>query len=130
MLLGGQSRASASLGRKPHYFVVEVRGGDRIVAEQRLERGSPRRLPLPRERLDDLVAAPTPENLERLAHLLAAGTLCVPTLRQHAPTADGGRGATAQAIRDVLEAVHLAEEVRLDLFGFDEHHTRWTEDGA
>ena len=39
-------------------------------------------------------------------------------------TADGGHGATAQAIRDVLEAVHLAEEVGLDFFGFGEHHTR------
>ena len=39
-------------------------------------------------------------------------------------TADGGYGATAQAIRDVLEAVHVAEEVGLDFFGFGEHHTR------
>lgn len=39
-------------------------------------------------------------------------------------TADGGFGPTAQAIRDVLEAVHLAEEVGLDFFGFGEHHTR------
>src|SRR3954449_7080118 len=39
-------------------------------------------------------------------------------------TADGGYGATAQAIRDALEAVHLAEEVGLDFFGFGEHHTR------
>jgi alkanesulfonate monooxygenase SsuD/methylene tetrahydromethanopterin reductase-like flavin-dependent oxidoreductase (luciferase family) len=39
-------------------------------------------------------------------------------------TADGGYGATAQAIRNVLEAVHLAEEVGLDFFGFGEHHTR------
>jgi alkanesulfonate monooxygenase SsuD/methylene tetrahydromethanopterin reductase-like flavin-dependent oxidoreductase (luciferase family) len=37
---------------------------------------------------------------------------------------DGGLGPTAQAIRDVLEAVHLAEEVGLDFFGFGEHHTR------
>ena len=37
--------------------------------------------------------------------------------------ADGGHGTSAQAIRDVLEAVHLAEEVGLDFFGFGEHHT-------
>jgi alkanesulfonate monooxygenase SsuD/methylene tetrahydromethanopterin reductase-like flavin-dependent oxidoreductase (luciferase family) len=37
---------------------------------------------------------------------------------------DGGYGPTAQAIRDALEAVHLAEEVGLDFFGFGEHHTR------
>jgi alkanesulfonate monooxygenase SsuD/methylene tetrahydromethanopterin reductase-like flavin-dependent oxidoreductase (luciferase family) len=30
---------------------------------------------------------------------------------------------TAQAIRDALEAVHVAEEVGLDFFGFGEHHT-------
>lgn len=39
-------------------------------------------------------------------------------------TADGGYGTTAQAIRDVLEAVHVAEEVGLDFFGFGEHHTK------
>lgn len=39
-------------------------------------------------------------------------------------TAEGGYGATAQAIRDVLEAVHVAEEIGLDFFGFGEHHTR------
>src|SRR3954451_9960989 len=39
-------------------------------------------------------------------------------------TADGGYDPTAQAIRDALEAVHLAEEVGLDFFGFGEHHTR------
>src|SRR5438270_2531822 len=39
-------------------------------------------------------------------------------------TADGGDGPTAQAIRDALEAVHVAEEVGLDFFGFGEHHTR------
>src|SRR3954465_9318284 len=38
-------------------------------------------------------------------------------------TADGGYGPTAQAIRDALEAVHVAEEVGLDYFGFGEHHT-------
>jgi alkanesulfonate monooxygenase SsuD/methylene tetrahydromethanopterin reductase-like flavin-dependent oxidoreductase (luciferase family) len=36
---------------------------------------------------------------------------------------DGGYGATAQAIRNVLEAAHVAEEVGLDFFGFGEHHT-------
>ena len=39
-------------------------------------------------------------------------------------TPDGGYGATAQAIRDVLEAAQLADEVGLDFFGFGEHHTR------
>src|SRR3954451_22240384 len=39
-------------------------------------------------------------------------------------TADGGYAPTAQAVRDVLEAVKLAEEVGLDFFGFGEHHTR------
>ena len=39
-------------------------------------------------------------------------------------TADGGYGPTAQAIRDALEAVGVAEEVGLDFFGFGEHHTR------
>ena len=39
-------------------------------------------------------------------------------------TAGGGNGPTAQAIRDVLEAVHVAEEGGLDFFGFGEHHTR------
>ena len=38
--------------------------------------------------------------------------------------ADGSYGQTAQAIRDVLEAVRLADEVGLDFFGFGEHHTR------
>ena len=38
--------------------------------------------------------------------------------------ADGGMGSTAQAVRDVLEAVLVAEEVGLDFFGFGEHHTR------
>lgn len=37
--------------------------------------------------------------------------------------ADGQYQPTAQAIRDVLEAVKLAEEVGLDFFGFGEHHT-------
>jgi alkanesulfonate monooxygenase SsuD/methylene tetrahydromethanopterin reductase-like flavin-dependent oxidoreductase (luciferase family) len=32
-------------------------------------------------------------------------------------------GNTAQAIRNVLDAVHVAEEVGLDFFGFGEHHT-------
>jgi alkanesulfonate monooxygenase SsuD/methylene tetrahydromethanopterin reductase-like flavin-dependent oxidoreductase (luciferase family) len=39
-------------------------------------------------------------------------------------TAGGGYGATAQAIRDVLEAVRVAEDVGLDFFGFGEHHTQ------
>ena len=38
-------------------------------------------------------------------------------------TTDSGHGTTAQAIRDVLEAVRVAEEVGLDFFGFGEHHT-------
>jgi alkanesulfonate monooxygenase SsuD/methylene tetrahydromethanopterin reductase-like flavin-dependent oxidoreductase (luciferase family) len=38
--------------------------------------------------------------------------------------ADGTHGPTAQAIRDTLEAVKLAEDVGLDFFGFGEHHTR------
>jgi alkanesulfonate monooxygenase SsuD/methylene tetrahydromethanopterin reductase-like flavin-dependent oxidoreductase (luciferase family) len=38
--------------------------------------------------------------------------------------ADGSRGHTAQAIRDVLEAVKLADEVGLDHFGVGEHHMR------
>ena len=37
---------------------------------------------------------------------------------------DGSYGSTAQAIRNVLEAVRLAEEVGLDYFGFGEHHTQ------
>lgn len=36
---------------------------------------------------------------------------------------DGTRGPTAQAVRDALEAVRLAEDVGLDFFGFGEHHT-------
>jgi len=36
---------------------------------------------------------------------------------------DGSYGTTAQAIRNILEAVKLAEEVGLDFFGFGEHHT-------
>lgn len=40
------------------------------------------------------------------------------------PTVDGGPGNTAEAIRNVLEAVQVAEEVGLDFFGFGEHHTR------
>src|SRR3954454_20882159 len=39
-------------------------------------------------------------------------------------TAEGGSGPTAQAIRDALEAVKVAEAVGLDFFGFGEHHTR------
>src|SRR3954469_16900617 len=40
------------------------------------------------------------------------------------PRNGDGYGATAQAIRDALEAVKLAEEVGLDFCGFGEHHTR------
>jgi hypothetical protein len=40
------------------------------------------------------------------------------------PRKGDGYGPTAQAIRDALEAVKLAEEVGLDFFGFGEHHTR------
>src|SRR3954454_24231187 len=39
-------------------------------------------------------------------------------------TPDGGYDPTAQAIRNVLDAVRLAEDVGLDFFGFGEHHTR------
>jgi alkanesulfonate monooxygenase SsuD/methylene tetrahydromethanopterin reductase-like flavin-dependent oxidoreductase (luciferase family) len=38
-------------------------------------------------------------------------------------TENGIYSSTAQAIRNVLEAVKLAEEVGLDYFGFGEHHT-------
>ncbi len=38
--------------------------------------------------------------------------------------ADGGYGPTAQAVRNALEAVRVAEDVGLDFFGFGEHHTR------
>ncbi|MCX5366862.1 LLM class flavin-dependent oxidoreductase [Streptomyces sp. NBC_00124] len=38
--------------------------------------------------------------------------------------ADGSRGPTAQALRDVLEAIKLADEVGLDFFGVGEHHMR------
>jgi alkanesulfonate monooxygenase SsuD/methylene tetrahydromethanopterin reductase-like flavin-dependent oxidoreductase (luciferase family) len=37
---------------------------------------------------------------------------------------DGSYGSTAQAVRNALEAVKLAEEVGLDFFGFGEHHTQ------
>lgn len=36
---------------------------------------------------------------------------------------DGSLGSTAGAIRDVLEAIRLAEQVGLDYFGVGEHHT-------
>lgn len=36
---------------------------------------------------------------------------------------DGGLGSTAEAIRNLLEAVRLAEAVGLDFFGAGEHHT-------
>lgn len=35
-----------------------------------------------------------------------------------------GRGPTAQAVRNLLEAIRLADEVGLDVFGVGEHHTR------
>lgn len=50
--------------------------------------------------------------------------------------ADGRRGPTDQALRDVLEAINLADEVELDHFGVGEHHMRamplssWSPDGA
>jgi len=37
---------------------------------------------------------------------------------------DGSAGPTAQAVRDLLEAIQLADEVGLDVFGVGEHHTR------
>ena len=37
---------------------------------------------------------------------------------------DGSHAPTAQAIRDVLEAIKLADEVGLDYFGVGEHHMR------
>jgi alkanesulfonate monooxygenase SsuD/methylene tetrahydromethanopterin reductase-like flavin-dependent oxidoreductase (luciferase family) len=37
---------------------------------------------------------------------------------------DGRRGPTAQAIRDVLEAIRLADQAGLDYFGVGEHHMR------
>jgi alkanesulfonate monooxygenase SsuD/methylene tetrahydromethanopterin reductase-like flavin-dependent oxidoreductase (luciferase family) len=39
-------------------------------------------------------------------------------------TSSGGYEPTSHAIRNVLEAVRLAEEVGLDFFGFGEHHTQ------
>lgn len=38
--------------------------------------------------------------------------------------ATGELGSTAQAMRDLLEAIQLADEVGLDYFGVGEHHTR------
>ena len=38
--------------------------------------------------------------------------------------ADGSLGSTAEAIRNLLEAIKLADEVGLDYFGVGEHHTR------
>lgn len=38
-------------------------------------------------------------------------------------SANGGFESTAEAIRNVLEAVHVAEQAGLDFFGFGEHHT-------
>jgi probable LLM family oxidoreductase len=37
---------------------------------------------------------------------------------------DGNLGSTAQAVRNLLEMIQLAEEVGLDYFGVGEHHTR------
>jgi probable LLM family oxidoreductase len=37
--------------------------------------------------------------------------------------ADGTLGSTAQAVRDLMEAIHLADEVGVDFFGVGEHHT-------
>ncbi|HYC61029.1 MAG TPA: hypothetical protein VEK79_15820 [Thermoanaerobaculia bacterium] len=39
-------------------------------------------------------------------------------------TDDGRYGPTAQAIRNLIKAVRVAEDVGLDFFGFGEHHTR------
>jgi alkanesulfonate monooxygenase SsuD/methylene tetrahydromethanopterin reductase-like flavin-dependent oxidoreductase (luciferase family) len=49
--------------------------------------------------------------------------LCVYSCGNTPRLADGGFGLTAQAIRDALEAVRVAE-VGLDFFRFGEHHTR------
>lgn len=38
--------------------------------------------------------------------------------------AGGTLGSTAQAIRNLLEAICLADEVGLDYFGVGEHHTQ------
>src|SRR3546814_516136 len=38
--------------------------------------------------------------------------------------ASGHQTTTAQAIRNMLEAVHVAEQAGLNFFGFGEHHTR------
>ena len=35
----------------------------------------------------------------------------------------GERGSTADATRNLLEAIKLADEVGLDYFGIGEHHT-------
>lgn len=37
--------------------------------------------------------------------------------------ADGSLGSTAQAMRNLLEAIQLADQVGLDYFGIGEHHT-------
>ena len=39
-------------------------------------------------------------------------------------SADGSLGSTADAVRDLMEAIRLADEVGLDYFGVGEHHTR------
>lgn len=37
---------------------------------------------------------------------------------------DGSLGSTADAVRDLMEAIRLADQVGLDYFGVGEHHTR------
>jgi alkanesulfonate monooxygenase SsuD/methylene tetrahydromethanopterin reductase-like flavin-dependent oxidoreductase (luciferase family) len=39
-------------------------------------------------------------------------------------SADGTLRSTAQAVRNLLEAIRLADEVGLDYFGVGEHHSR------
>jgi probable LLM family oxidoreductase len=39
--------------------------------------------------------------------------------------ADGRVATTAQATRNLFEAIELADQVGLDYFGIGEHHTRW-----
>jgi alkanesulfonate monooxygenase SsuD/methylene tetrahydromethanopterin reductase-like flavin-dependent oxidoreductase (luciferase family) len=39
-------------------------------------------------------------------------------------TVEAGSAPTAQAIRNALQAIRLADEAGLDFFGFGEHHTR------
>ena len=67
---------------------------------------------------------PLPQSTDPSAAVVMALELGVYTFGNTPRTGDGSFGATAQAIRDALEAVHVAEEVGLDFFGFGEHHTR------